>query len=100
MKAKLDATPLLGGFFTRECLRAINRTLTTGCKGVLAFAPFPDLDRPMDFKTLKLGGASDTSAWGPQFRDEGDEDMLSPLDLGGGHLVLARRSCDVSELRH
>jgi len=26
--------------------------------------------------------------------------MLSPLDLGGGHLVLARRSADVSELRH
>jgi peptide/nickel transport system ATP-binding protein len=54
----------------------------------------------MDFKTLKLSGASDTNAWGPQFRDEGDEDMLLPLDLGGGHLVLARRSADVSELRH
>ncbi|PDQ19685.1 ABC transporter ATP-binding protein [Mesorhizobium sanjuanii] len=69
-------------------------------RSLLAAVPFPDLDRPMDFKTLKLGGASDTSAWGPQFRDEGDEDMLSPLDLGGGHLVLARRSADVSELRH
>lgn len=69
-------------------------------RSLVAAVPFPDLDRPMDFKTLKLGGASDTSAWGPQFRDEGEEDMLSPLDLGGGHLVLARHSADVSELRH
>ncbi|MGX5843190.1 ABC transporter ATP-binding protein [Mesorhizobium sp. ArgA1] len=69
-------------------------------RSLLAAVPFPDLDRPMDFKTLKLGGASDTSAWGPQFRDEGEENTLSPLDLGGGHLVLARRSADVSELRH
>lgn len=69
-------------------------------RSLVAAVPFPDLDRPMDFKTLKLGGASDTSAWGPQFRDEGEEDTLSPLDLGGGHLVLARRSADVSELRH
>ncbi|TIY01522.1 MAG: ABC transporter ATP-binding protein, partial [Mesorhizobium sp.] len=51
-------------------------------RSLVAAVPFPDLDRPMDFKTLKLSGASDTSAWGPQFRDEGDEDMLSPLDLG------------------
>ena len=51
-------------------------------------------------ETLTLSGASDTSAWGPQFRDEGDENMLSPLDLGGGHLVLARRSADVRELHH
>jgi peptide/nickel transport system ATP-binding protein len=69
-------------------------------RSLVAAVPFPDLDRLMDFKTLKLGGASDTSAWGPQFRDEGDENVLSPLDLGGGHLVLARRSADVRELRH
>ena len=69
-------------------------------RSLVAAVPFPDLDRPMDFKTLKLGGASDTSAWGPQFRDEGEENALSPLDLGGGHLVLARPSADISELRH
>jgi peptide/nickel transport system ATP-binding protein len=69
-------------------------------RSLVAAVPFPDLDRPMDFETLKLDGASDTSTWGPQFRDESDKDMLSPLDLGGGHLVLARRTADVSELRH
>ncbi|MET3580202.1 peptide/nickel transport system ATP-binding protein [Mesorhizobium robiniae] len=69
-------------------------------RSLVAAVPFPDLDRPMDFKALKLGGASDSSAWGPQFREEGNEDMLSSLDLGGGHLVLARRTADVGELRH
>ena len=38
------------------------------------------------------GGASDSSAWGPQFRDDGEDDAMSQTDLGGGHLVLARRS--------
>ena len=61
--------------------------------------PFPDLDRPLDFKTLQAGGASDSSAWGPQFRDDGEDDALSQADLGGGHLVLARRSVDARELR-
>ncbi|RUX50080.1 ABC transporter ATP-binding protein, partial [Mesorhizobium sp. M4A.F.Ca.ET.050.02.1.1] len=81
----------------REIL--LRRPIHPYTRSLVAAVPFPDLDRPMDFKTLKLGGASDTSAWGPQFRDEGEEDTLSPLDLGGGHLVLARRSADVSELR-
>ncbi|MEI5678387.1 MULTISPECIES: ABC transporter ATP-binding protein [unclassified Mesorhizobium] len=68
-------------------------------RSLVAAVPFPDLDRPMDFKTLKITGASDATAWGPQFRDEGNDDVLSPLDLGGGHLVLARRTADVKELR-
>ncbi len=69
-------------------------------RSLLAAVPFPDLDRPLDFKTLHASGASDTSAWSPQFRDDGDEDALSPTDLGDGHVVLARRTADVRELRH
>jgi len=68
-------------------------------RSLLAAVPFPDLDRPLDFKTLHASGASDTSAWAPQFREDGGEDALSPTDLGGGHLVLARRSADMRELR-
>jgi peptide/nickel transport system ATP-binding protein len=68
-------------------------------RSLLAAVPFPDLDRPLDFKTLHASGASDTSAWSPQFREDGDEDALSPTDLGGGHVVLARRTADVRELR-
>ena len=33
-------------------------------QSLLAAVPFPDLDRPLDFKTLQLSGASDSSAWG------------------------------------
>ncbi len=68
-------------------------------QSLLAAVPFPDLDRPLDFKTLSTEGASDSSAWAAQFRADGEADALSPADLGGGHLVLARKSVDVSELR-
>lgn len=68
-------------------------------RSLLAAVPFPDLDRPLDFKTLNAGGASDKRAWGPKFSDEvGDNDLIS-ADLGGGHLVLAKRNVDVRELR-
>ena len=69
-------------------------------RSLLAAVPFPDLDRPMDFTTLNLSGASDTSAWGPQFRGDGEEDVLEPIDLGSGHFVLARQTADARELSH
>jgi peptide/nickel transport system ATP-binding protein len=68
-------------------------------RSLLAAVPFPDLDRPLDFKTLQASGASDTRAWGPQFRDDGVENAMEPADLGGGHFVLARRTADARELR-
>jgi peptide/nickel transport system ATP-binding protein len=68
-------------------------------RSLLAAVPFPDLDRPLDFRTLQLSGASDTSAWGRQFRDDGEENVLAPVDLGSSHYVLARRTADVRELR-
>jgi peptide/nickel transport system ATP-binding protein len=68
-------------------------------RSLLAAVPFPDLDRPLDFKTLQASGASDTRAWGPQFRDDGVENAMEPADLGGGHFVLARRTANARELR-
>lgn len=68
-------------------------------RSLLAAVPFPDLDRPLDFKTLKTSGASDKRAWGPQFFDETGSNDLAQADLGGGHLVLARRNVDAKELR-
>jgi peptide/nickel transport system ATP-binding protein len=67
-------------------------------RSLLAAVPFPDLDRPLDFQTLNLGGASDTGSWAAQFRDE-DGSGLAPADLGGGHLVLARPTADIRELK-
>ena len=68
-------------------------------RSLLAAVPFPDLDRPLDFETLKMGGASDQHSWGAQFAGDGDSETLAPADLGGGHLVLAHRNADARELR-
>jgi len=80
----------------REVL--MKRPIHPYTRSLLAAVPFPDLDRPLDFQTLRASGASDTTAWGPQFRADGDPDALAATDLGDGHLVLARRSVDVKEL--
>ncbi|QIG47665.1 ABC transporter ATP-binding protein [Nordella sp. HKS 07] len=66
-------------------------------RALLAAVPYPDLGRPLDFKTLKLGGASDDSAWGKAFRDGGDG--LDHRDLGGGHWILAQHGVENRELR-
>jgi peptide/nickel transport system ATP-binding protein len=68
-------------------------------RALVAAVPFPDLDRPLDFKTLKKSGVSDANAWAQQFRAEAGADDLAPADLGHGHFVLARRNADVRELR-
>jgi peptide/nickel transport system ATP-binding protein len=68
-------------------------------KALLAAVPFPDLDRPLDFATLNTKGAADRRNWAAAFRDDEAADALSPADLGGGHLVLARRGVDARELQ-
>jgi len=65
-------------------------------RALLAAVPYPDLGRPLDFKTLKLGGASDDSAWDKEFRDEGVG--LDYRDLGGSHWILAQRDQQSREL--
>ena len=67
-------------------------------RALLAAVPFPDLDRPLDYHTLQLGGASDTGSWPAQFRG-GGEDRLVHTDLGSDHFVLAQPSADARELR-
>ncbi len=67
-------------------------------KALLAAVPFPDLDRPLDFETLRKTGASNQKAWGRQFQSHGDGEGLAATDLGDGHFVLARRSVDAREL--
>jgi peptide/nickel transport system ATP-binding protein len=79
----------------REIL--MQRPIHPYTRSLLAAVPFPDLDRPLDFNTLQATGASDQSAWPPQFRADGD-DSLAPADLGEGHFVLARRSVDAREM--
>ena len=69
-------------------------------KSLLAAVPFPDLDRPLDFETLQAGGASDSSAWGPQFATSGDGrcDCRQPISAAAISCWPAR-SADAKELR-
>jgi peptide/nickel transport system ATP-binding protein len=67
-------------------------------KSLLAAVPYPDLSRPLDFSALNLEGASDSSDWAPHFRDDEEED-LAHVDLGYGHIVLAKPGVDARELR-
>ena len=68
-------------------------------RSLLAAVPFPDLDRPLDYGVLKTTGASDAASWGPDFNPGAAGDPLQQLDLGGGHLVLARQGADPAALR-
>lgn len=67
-------------------------------KSLLAAVPFPDLDRPLDFRTIGKISATGKFDWGKQFRDEGNGHMIS-ADLGEGHFVLANGNADIRELR-
>jgi peptide/nickel transport system ATP-binding protein len=60
-------------------------------RALLAAVPFPDLDRPLDYSTLNRAGASNSNKWDPAFREEPGEHALGLMDVGGGHMVLARR---------
>jgi peptide/nickel transport system ATP-binding protein len=68
-------------------------------RALLAAVPFPDLDRRLNFDALELGKSLKANGWGKLFRDDDDPEGLAPADLGGGHLVLARRDVSEKELR-
>ena len=68
-------------------------------RSLLAAVPYPDLARPLEFDTLRLEGASDMSAWEPQFRAGDDVASLKHIEVAPGHIVLARDQVDVGELR-
>ncbi len=67
-------------------------------RSLLAAVPVPDLDHRLDFRLLAGKSASNPERWGAAFRDEGRPDSLKPIDLGQGHLVLARPEANVREL--
>jgi peptide/nickel transport system ATP-binding protein len=67
-------------------------------KALLKAVPYADLDRPLDFDSLSLKGASDMSQWPKAFQAHGKDDVLQAIDLGQGHQVLAHRDADMKEL--
>jgi peptide/nickel transport system ATP-binding protein len=66
-------------------------------RALLKAVPYPDLDRPLDLRTLGLGEASDPANWAPRFRGD-DPATVKHLDLGDGHFVLASENVDAREL--
>jgi peptide/nickel transport system ATP-binding protein len=67
-------------------------------KNLLKAVLLPDLDQRFDFKIpMSAGGASDPQIWPEAFRGM-KGGGLAPLDLGGGHFVLADRDCSRSDL--
>jgi peptide/nickel transport system ATP-binding protein len=67
-------------------------------RALLKAVPYADLDRPLDFELLSLKGASDMTQWPKAFQHHGQAGDLTPIDLGGGHMVLAHKSADMREL--
>ncbi|MFK7994082.1 MAG: dipeptide ABC transporter ATP-binding protein [Granulosicoccus sp.] len=67
-------------------------------RSLMNAVPFPDLDRPLDFKTAGKSSSTSSQSWNEAFRAD-SASKLSTIDLGGDHFVLARDMVDVQELR-
>jgi peptide/nickel transport system ATP-binding protein len=68
-------------------------------RNLLAAIPYPDLDRQLDFAAAGRTSAVVSESWAAAFRfGDRRQEAMEPLDLGGGHFVLAHRSANVSEL--
>ncbi len=67
-------------------------------RSLMNAVPFPDLDRPLDFSTAATSSQSASQNWDKVFCADSDTG-LSSVDLGNGHVVLARSSADAGELR-
>jgi peptide/nickel transport system ATP-binding protein len=67
-------------------------------KALLKSVPFPDLDRPLDLGTIARTNPTDVSSWPAAFRGDGDAAVLSSINLGEGHYVLARENANRREL--
>ena len=66
---------------------------------LLAAVPYPDLDRRLDFASVGASSINASESWSPAFKASvGGTGSMTPVDLGGGHFVLANRSADIGEL--
>ncbi|MFT7057719.1 MAG: peptide/nickel transport system ATP-binding protein [Pseudorhodobacter sp.] len=67
-------------------------------KSLLNAVPYPDLARPLNFNDAGQASTIASEAWPKAFFDAGTPEAMAPVDLGGGHFVLARRDVDMKEL--
>ena len=66
-------------------------------RALVAAVPEPNLARKLDLTALMEGKASNPAAWPEPFRLDGSK-HTGMIDVGGGHLVRASESANVSEL--
>jgi peptide/nickel transport system ATP-binding protein len=59
-------------------------------KALLASAPEPDIDRPLDFAVIRDGQMTEPANWPPPF-DERQGALPDLVVVGGGHLVRAHK---------
>ncbi len=67
-------------------------------RALLNAVPYPDLDRPLNFRLFTARSASDESSWAPQFRYVNGGTPLQYIELGEGHRVLANPNANPREL--
>jgi peptide/nickel transport system ATP-binding protein len=63
---------------------------------LLAAVPYPDMNRRLDFASVGHSSILASEDWAPAFK--AGADAMAPLDLGGGHFVLANPQADMAEL--
>ncbi|OYW60646.1 MAG: ABC transporter ATP-binding protein, partial [Rhodobacterales bacterium 12-65-15] len=69
-------------------------------RALLAAVPYPDLDRQLDFAKAGRTSAEASDGWAEAFRfGDKRQAAMAPLDLGGGHYVLANPSANAGEVR-
>ena len=80
------------------CEDIMRRPVHPYTKRLLAAVPIPSLDHKLDFGAISAPTAKSMKIWGKQFIEEQGSEHLTHIDLGNGHLVLARRNVDIREL--
>ncbi len=68
-------------------------------RALLKAVPYADLQRPLDFEAIQLGGSGGSDSWGSQFNSSDDGSGLMHLKIDEGHHVLVNKSVDAKELR-
>jgi peptide/nickel transport system ATP-binding protein len=63
---------------------------------LLAAVPYPDMNRRLDFASVGHSSIVTSEGWAPAFKSGAEH--MAPLDLGGGHFVLANGNTDIAEL--
>lgn len=66
-------------------------------KSLLASVPYPDIDRLLDFESVKYSSSHESADWGAAFVGS-DGGKLASIEVESGHFVLANENSNIREL--